>query len=154
MATFTAACYDDTGAMTMNETARASMMATISTLQAPQSPSPPSSPPPLSCGPGTEENAESGQCEIVCPNAQSESGSGWVNSEQSESGLGSESSSGPETGSGSVGTRRRTREDSEAARSIFESFLLQHPNEADDVVWQMQKALSEGNQDFRQPTSA
>ena len=34
MATFTAACYDDTGAMTMNETDRASMMATISTLQA------------------------------------------------------------------------------------------------------------------------
>ena len=34
MATFTAACYDVTGVMTMNETDRTSMMATISTLRA------------------------------------------------------------------------------------------------------------------------
>ena len=108
----------------------------------PLSPSPPSSPPPLSCGPGTEENAESGQCEIVCPNAQAESSSG------------SEPGSGLETGSGSFGTRRRTLEATEAARSVFEGFLLQHPDAADDLVWQMQKALSEDDQDFRQPTSA
>ena len=108
------------------------------------SPPPPSPPPPLSCGPGTVENAESSQCEIVCPNAQTES--------ESESGSGS--------GSGDVepgsGTHRRTLEDSDAAKAIFEiytSFLLRHPNAADDF-WQMHRELSEHDQDFRQPTSA
>ena len=113
----------------------------------PLSPSPPSSPPPISCGPGTEENAESHQCEITCPNAQAEPSSG----------SGSEPGSGPDTGSGYVGTHRRTLEDTEAARSIFESFLTlrrEHPDAADDLVWHMQKAVSEGDQDFRQPTSA
>ena len=48
----------------------------------------------------------------------------------------------------------RTLEDSDAARSVFESFLLRHPNAAEDLVWQMQKALSEDDQGFRQPTFA
>ena len=101
----------------------------------PPSPPPPSAPPPssppLTCGPGTEKIAESNQCEIVC-----------ALYEQAEQ------------GSGSSGTHGRTLEDSDAARSVFESFLLRHPNAAEDLVSQMQKALSEDDQGFRQPTFA
>ena len=111
----------------------------------PSSPPPPSPPPPVSCGAGTELNPGSSQCEIVCPNAQSGSEHG--------SGSGSESGFGAESG---PGTRRRTLEDSSAAKAIsdiYASFLRRHPNAADDF-WQMQQELSEYDQNFRQPTSA